>query len=368
MTFEPAVLRNEERIILALRSLYARYGYAPYHMSKFEEYDLYARNKDFLISSDVITFTDTNGKLKALKPDVTLSIVRSSRLAPGELKKLYYDENVYRVSGGSRGFREIMQVGLECLGAVDDYCLGEVLLLAAESLRLLSPENRLNISHLGIVGALLETLPLSEEARARALRCIGEKNLHELAALCLEAGAAEDAVARLCGLVRCSGAPETVLPKLRELGAPEEAVAQLERLTALLREGGVGDTLCIDFSVLGDLRYYNGVAFNGFVRGVPQSVISGGQYDKLLARMGRRGRAVGFAVYLDRLDHLDPGTRKNDADTVLLYDEGADPLLVAAAVRALAAEGAVLALKALPEGLRCGRCLKLTESGVIPLA
>ena len=365
MDFEPGVLRNEEKIILALRSLYARYGYAPYHMSKFEDYDLYVRNKDFLISSDVITFTDTNGKLKALKPDVTLSIVRSSRLAPGELKKLYYDENVYRVSGGSRGFREIMQVGLECLGAVDDYCLGEVLLLAAESLRLLSPENRLNISHLGIVGALLETLPLSEEARARALRCIGEKNLHELAALCREAGAAEDAVARL---VRCSGAPETVLPKLRELGAPEEAVAQLERLTALLREGGVGDTLCIDFSVLGDLRYYNGVAFNGFVQGVPQSVISGGQYDKLLARMGRRGRAVGFAVYLDRLDHLDPGTRKNDADTVLLYDEGADPLLVAAAVRALAAEGAVLALKALPEGLRCGRCLKLTESGVIPLA
>ena len=368
MDFEPGVLRNEEKIILALRSLYARYGYAPYHMSKFEDYDLYVRNKDFLISSDVITFTDTHGKLKALKPDVTLSIVRSSRLAPGELKKLYYDENVYRVSGGSRGFREIMQVGLECLGAVDDYCLGEVLLLAAESLRLLSPENRLNISHLGIVGALLEALPLSEEARARALRCIGEKNLHELAALCLEAGAAEDAVARLCGLVRCSGAPETVLPKLRELGAPEEAVAQLERLTALLREGGVGDTLCIDFSVLGDLRYYNGVAFNGFVRGVPQSVISGGQYDKLLARMGRRGRAVGFAVYLDRLDHLDPGKRKNDADTVLLYDEGADPLLVAAAVRALAAEGAVLALKALPEGLRCGRCLKLTESGVIPLA
>jgi hypothetical protein len=53
---------------------------------------------------------------------------------------------------------------------------------------------------------------------------------------------------------------------------------------------------------------------------------------------------------------------------VLLYDEGADPLLVAAAVRSLAAEGGVLALKSLPEGLRYGRCLKLSESGVIPLA
>lgn len=368
MTFEPAVLRNEERIILALRSLYARYGYAPYHMSKFEEYDLYARNKDFLISSDVITFTDTNGKLKALKPDVTLSIVRSARLAPGEIRKLYYDENVYRVSGGTQGFREIMQVGLECLGAVDDYCLGEVLLLAAESLRLLSPENRLNVSHLGIVGALLEELALPEEARARALKCIAEKNLHELTAVCREASAPEDALSRLRALVQTYGAPEDVLPKLRALGCPEDAVAQLERLSLLLRESGVGDALCIDFSVLGDLRYYNGVAFNGFVRGVPQSVISGGQYDKLLARMGRSGRAVGFAVYLDRLERLDPGTRPDDADTVLLYDESADPARVAAAVRKLSAEGSVLALRSLPEGLRFRRGLKLTESGVSPLA
>ena len=38
-------------------------------MSKFEEYDFYAVNKDFLVSDSVITFTDTNGKLMALKPD-----------------------------------------------------------------------------------------------------------------------------------------------------------------------------------------------------------------------------------------------------------------------------------------------------------
>ncbi len=261
-----------------------------------------------------------------------------------------------------------MQVGLECLGDVDDYCLGEVLLLAAESLRLLSPEYRLNLSHLGVVGELLERLSLPEEARSRALRCIGEKNLHELDAVCREAGADEDALARLRSLVQTYGPPETVLPGLRALGAAEDSVAQLERLTALLREGGVGESLCIDFSVLGDLRYYNGLAFNGFVRGVPQSVISGGQYDRLLERIGRRGRAVGFAVYLDRLDHLDPGARRDDADTVLLYDEGADPSRVAAAVRALSAEGSVLALKSLPEGLRCRRRLILTESGVIPLA
>ena len=49
-------LLPNEAITFALRSLYDRYGYSRYKMNKFEEYDLYARNKDFLISDSVITF------------------------------------------------------------------------------------------------------------------------------------------------------------------------------------------------------------------------------------------------------------------------------------------------------------------------
>ena len=140
MDFDTAILKNEERITFALRSLYARFGYVQYKMSKFEEYELYMNNKDFLISSDIISFTDTNGRLMALKPDVTLSIVRASRPGPGLVQKVYYDENVYRISKSSRSFREIRQVGLECIGDVDDYCIGEVLTLACESLRMIWPD------------------------------------------------------------------------------------------------------------------------------------------------------------------------------------------------------------------------------------
>ena len=109
MTIDTAILTNEEKISFALRSLYHRRGFVPYRMSKFEEYELYMKNKDFLRSPQVITFTDTNGKLMALKPDVTLSIVRSYRHIPGQTQKLYYDENVYRVSESAGAFREIRQ-------------------------------------------------------------------------------------------------------------------------------------------------------------------------------------------------------------------------------------------------------------------
>ncbi len=368
MNYDADILKSEEKVIFELRSLYHRFGYAQYKMSKFEEYELYVNNKDFLISSDVITFTDTNGRLMALKPDVTLSIVRSAKLGPDDLQKVYYDENVYRIPKGARGFREIRQVGLECLGAVDSYCLGEVLQLACESLRIISAESMLNISHLGLVGELLDGLGLAGEARRAALRCIGEKNLHELSAICLAQGAPEAALERLCRLLRCSGAPETVLPELESIGCGAELLLQLRTLCALLEEGGCAGRFCLDFSVLNDMSYYNGIAFQGFVRGVPTRVISGGQYDRLLTRMGKKGSAVGFACTLDLLERLDRSEPPLDADTVLLYDEGADPARVADAVRTLAGDGSVLALRSLPEKLRFRRIARLGESGVSFLA
>ena len=79
MSDSPMVPKGEERMVQALRALYSSYGYAKYKMNRFEEYDLYARNKDFLVSGNIITFTDTDGSLMALKPDVTLSIVKGFR-------------------------------------------------------------------------------------------------------------------------------------------------------------------------------------------------------------------------------------------------------------------------------------------------
>ena len=364
MELDTRILMAEEQVAFSLRALYHRYGYSQYKMSKFEEYDLYGKNKDFLISGGVITFTDTNGRLMALKPDVTLSIVKSSRPVPGQVQKVCYNENVYRISKGSGGYKEILQTGLECIGDVDDYCLAEVLVLAGESLRLISDEFRLSLSHAGIVEAMLDALALDGEVRRQVLRCLGEKNLHELEAVCAAAGCDAAAVGRLKALSQLSGPAGEVLPRLTELGCDEEAIRLLGLLNAALEQNGLADRLCIDFSVLGDMRYYNGVTFKGYVRGIPESVITGGQYDKLLRRMGKPGRAVGFAVYLDLLERLDAAPRGYDADTVLLYDNGADPAVLGAAVRELQKDGSVLACRAVPESFRYRQLKRLTESGV----
>ena len=48
------VLSREEYLSFELRALYNKYGYKLYKMSKFEAYDLYARNKEFLSGENMI--------------------------------------------------------------------------------------------------------------------------------------------------------------------------------------------------------------------------------------------------------------------------------------------------------------------------
>lgn len=358
-------LQGEAAAVSALRALYERYGYAPYKMSKFEEYDLYVRNKDFLISDSIITFTDTNGKLMALKPDVTLSIVKNTADVTAGVCKVYYDEHVYRVAKSSRNFREIRQMGLECLGTPDAYCLSEVLTLAAESLRCVAQDAVLDVSHLGLVTGVLDRFAVPEASRSAVLKCIGEKNRHELAGVCAEAGVSDEGTALLCELAGLYGKPENVLLKLRALFNGTEQEALVEQLAQTIAPLSACDTVRIDLSVVSDIRYYNGIVFKGFVSGVSGAVLSGGQYDRLLHKMGKASGAIGFAVYLNMLEELFTPMRPYDADEVLLYEASEAPAVVAAAVKQLQENGGrVLALSTLPEKLLCRRVWKLKESGV----
>lgn len=347
-----------ERISLALRELYRDWGYRLFKMGKFEEYDLYSKNKAFLPSENIITFTDTDGRLLALKPDVTLSIVKSLPDEPGRVDKLCYHENVYRVSKRTGSFGELGQLGLECIGALDDYCLGEVLYLAARSLQTCGEDFILEVSHLGLITALLERVQAPAAERAALLRCIGEKNLHGAAAICRTLGAGEDVQDAFKTLLLLRGSPDQILPQLQPLAAALGAAKPLDTLTRALSvfEGTpLLGRVMLNCSVVSDTGYYTGIVCKGYLSGVAGSVLSGGQYDGLLARMRRSGSGMGFAVYLDLLEHFGQSAPPNDVDLMLQYGTE-NPAAVRQAVAALQAkELRVLAVPRFSDAVRAER-------------
>ena len=203
MSDNPMVPKGEERIVQALRALYSSYGYAKYKMNRFEEYDLYARNKDFLVSGNIITFTDTDGSLMALKPDVTLSIVKGFRDESQCVSRVAYDEKVYRVSSASSTFREITQVGLECLGDIGNVQLGEVALLAQKSLKLISERSMLAISHMDITEAFLLDIS-SLKARKEALSYLEKRNISAMDKLVSDYPECSEAIMKLGSLMEAA--------------------------------------------------------------------------------------------------------------------------------------------------------------------
>ncbi len=294
------VLTNEERVVYALRKLYALSGYSHYKMSKFEEYELYVKNKDFLVSDSVITFTDTDGRLMALKPDVTLSIIKNTKDSDG-VNKLYYNENVYRVSKGTRSFKEIMQAGLECIGDIGINEIVEVLQLAIKSLKTVSNDTVLEISHLDVVNAILK--PLSEDKQLQIKTFLRDKNVQAVISACKDLPKKRGKAIEK--LVTTYGTYDEIKNELDNFCEFDECKAPIEQLKTILTTllGSGNSSVIVDFSIINS-NYYNGVAFKGFIKGIPSSVLSGGQYDNLMAKMNRRARAIGFAVYLDEIGKL----------------------------------------------------------------
>ena len=344
---------NEERAVFALRGLYQRYGYAPYKMSQFEEYDLYVRNKDFLISDRIITFSGEGGKLMALKPDVTLSIVKNAPEEPGVVQKVYYSENVYR------DYREIMQAGLECVGDLTQYDIAEAVLLAVKSLDLLGGRYVLDISHMGLLAAVLERCGFDEGKQKRAMTCLRQKNTHDLRQLC---GENEDAWETLQAISACRGGAEALEALTPYLTGEAElaAVNELKDLLEVLRERGYAECVRMDFSVSNDLGYYSGVVFRGYLEGIPESILSGGQYDKLPRKMGRKSRAIGFAVYADLLQERSREDNSFDVDTLILHDGTVSLSEVNRAAKAASKNGSVLVATTAPKGRSWKNLVTLT--------
>ncbi len=366
MNSDQIISNSEEADLLLLQQLYASYGYSKFRMSKFEDYTLYLQNKDFLKDGNIISFNAPDGRLLALKQDITLSIVKNAGDADAP-HRVYYIENVYRASDDTNDIREIPQAGVEYVGKMDTYVLSEVILLALESLARVSDNYILGVSHMGLLRGLLEKTGLDRTAQREILNCIQNKAAHEIRRICEKNCVENTLAAQLYTLSTLYGRPEDCADALRSMAvdaATRDAVNELFAVYALLQETGHSENLRIDFSVSNNMKYYNGIAFQGFVDGTPRSVLSGGRYDDLMRKFGRKSGAIGFAVYLDLLGVRD-SAESADEQILVLYDPQNVSGLAAAVQSLQRAHTAVHALENPQPDARYSRIYRYQEGRLI---
>ncbi len=312
-----AGMRMDEILSARLRALYVKYGYRIYKVNRFEAYELYVQNKNFLTDERVLTFTDLNGRLMALKPDITLSVVRNTR-DEQEPVRVCYSESAYRVPRGGDRFQEIMQTGIEYIGNCDISVLAEILLLAQKSLYTISERYALDISHMGMVQELLRVCRIQAEDYPEVLDMIRRKDRHGMQAFAGRRDIPQREQELLDLMIILSGPVRAALERLRAFQLPESTLQIMQELEhiAQLSEDVWRGTLNLDFSVLGDMQYYNGLTLSGFIDGIPSPVLIGGQYDPLLSRLGRQGQGIGFAVYLNQIDRCAPEMPEKEVEVI----------------------------------------------------
>ena len=194
--------------------------------------------------------------------------------------------------------------------------------LAAQSLGQLGTDWVLEVSHMGYLFGLFDALQVPEDARAGLLRKLGQKNAHELRAAALAAGLDEDAADTLCRVLTLCGGYADTLPRAEALcrnDAMRAAVAELQGLAGPLEQAG--GAIRLDLTLAGEMEYYNGLVFQGYLKALPRPLLKGGRYDLLMQQFTPGAGAIGFAVYLDELDRLSaplPPVQKNSTDKVML--------------------------------------------------
>ncbi len=286
----------------ALVELFRRRGYAEVITPEVEYYDLFVQLGSPLPQEAMLKIIDRSGKIMVMRPDSTASI---ARVAATKLKslplpqRLYYDQTVFH-SGDAHdgGSREIAQCGVELIGAAGFKADLEMIAMAVDALRGCGVSRfHIEVGHADLFRTLAERLKLTEEDLELSRTLVEEKNYAALNDLLAPYGD-QPARAALGRLPYLFGGVEA-LEEARALVGPCPCLDHLGRLYEALSAAGYGDKIRFDLGMVHQIDYYTGVIFRGYAEGAGGPVLSGGRYDGLIERFGRRTEATGFAVDVD---------------------------------------------------------------------
>jgi len=289
-----------------LQEEFARLGYRRVFLPTLERLEVVERGLSPAALADVLKFVEPgSGEVVAIRPDITPQIARLYAARPDALPspaRLCYDGPVLRAREARAGRpREVYQAGVEMLGAGGAEADAEMLVLLSRALERVGLDGAIvEVGHARFAGAVIEAARLPEKARAEAWVALGRKDEAALAALAGRGRGAPRARAALPELATLygDGALERGRAIARAVPGAADALREVEAAIRIARRRRAGP-FAVDLGEARGLGYYTGITFAGYAPGAGSAVAAGGRYDGLLARFGRPGPAIGFAVDLE---------------------------------------------------------------------
>ncbi|MBV8758741.1 MAG: ATP phosphoribosyltransferase regulatory subunit, partial [Deltaproteobacteria bacterium] len=295
--FLPRAAARRRALADRAQAVFEAWGYQRVITPYFEVSDVLERGLGASSRAAAVRFVEPGtGQIVALRPDITPQIARivATRMAdvPPPLR-LCYEGAVTRLAGEA-GQREILQAGIELVGAPDRDADAEVVAVAWAAVRALDlPELRIDLGHVAPAAHVLAHAAMPE----RLAPAIARKDRASVRA------ATEDPLAQ--ALVHLWGSADDVLARARALPWPAAILRSLDELADVIDgfRSKVGERVDVTID-LGDLRgfdYYTGMKLAVYAGGAPDAIARGGRYDELLGKYGREMHAVGFAIDLEAI-------------------------------------------------------------------
>lgn len=273
-------------------------------------YALFERGMGRTEAHRAFRFTDTDGRLVALRPDVTSGIARAAATLFASAKRplrFAYAASVWRQQGRTHAEwrRENRQLGCELIGVAGARGDVEMLLIIAEAFDRLGLREsfRVTINHVGIFNGVAERLSLGGDAREEMRRLVDTRDFSALQEFLRPLTDSPDDTTAFAKLMRLSGKGEMFDRARRVISNKRStsALNELEKAWRILEVLKLTEWFEIDLGDTANLDYYTGIVFKIYVHGAGTHVGSGGRYDELISCFGTAEPAVGFVLDLDAL-------------------------------------------------------------------
>lgn len=290
-------------------SVFQGWNYEEVITPSVDYYDLFEQGMGQREAQRGFRFTDNDGRLLALRPDVTSSVARMAATLLSERPRplrFCYAAPVFRQQPQSHAEwrRENTQLGCELIGTGGKPADLEVLRLAAEILARLNLQSRycITINNVEIFNGVAGHLNLEERAREQLRRLIDTRETAELQRFLKNYPEARafSQPAQLTGKRNVIQTARNTITNARSLAALDS----LEELWTEIESLGFENSFEIDLGDVSSLDYYTGLSLKIFVHGAGASVGRGGRYDGLTGSFGRAEPAVGFVLNLDALTEV----------------------------------------------------------------